>query len=209
MVTGIIKWVSLPVLLVASLFSRYAMSYELVVDVAAIDESAVKDSLRAEAADAAAMAETLAELKALHVSPRHPGWIVIGADQILECAGALFDKPADLAAARSQLRALRGRRHRLLTSVVAVRDGARLWHHTGEAVLTMRDFSDAFLEEYLRLVGPRACQSVGAYQLEAEGAQLFSAVEGDYFITVIIVLEDGTRNTLMLRYRVDTVRPQI
>jgi len=154
---------------------------ELVVDVAAIDESAVKDSLRAEAAEAAAMAETLAELKALHVSPRHPGRIVIGADQILECAGALFDKPADLAAARSQLRALRGRRHRLLTSVVAVRDGARLWHHTGEAVLTMRDFSDSFLEEYLRLVGPRACESVGAYQLEAEGAQLFSAVEGDYF----------------------------
>ena len=154
---------------------------ELVVDVAAIDESAVKDSLRAEAADAAAMAETLAELKALHVSPRHPGWIVIGADQILECAGALFDKPADLAAARSQLRALRGRRHRLLTSVVAVRDGARLWHHTGEAVLTMRNFSDSFLEDYLSLVGSRACQSVGAYQLEAEGAQLFSAVEGDYF----------------------------
>lgn len=151
------------------------------VDAAAIDEGAIKESLVASGAKPAAMAETLAELKAQRISPRHPGQIVIGADQILECAGTLFDKPADLAAARAQLQMLRGRRHRLLSSVVALRDNARLWHHTGEAVLTMRDFSDAFLDEYLADVGQRACESVGAYQLEGRGAQLFSAVEGDYF----------------------------
>jgi septum formation protein len=151
------------------------------VDAAAIDEAAIKESLAANGAKPAEMAETLAELKAQRISPRYPGQIVIGADQILECGGALFDKPADLAAARNQLRALRGRKHRLLSGVVALRDGARLWHHTGEAVLTMRDFGDAFLDEYLASVGPKICESVGAYQLEGRGAQLFAAVEGDYF----------------------------
>jgi septum formation protein len=151
------------------------------VDAAAIDEAAIKGSLAANGAKPAEMAETLAALKAQRISPRHPGQIVIGADQILECGGALFDKPVDLAAARNQLRALRGRKHRLLSGIVALRDGARLWHHTGEAVLTMRDFGDAFLDEYLAGVGPKICESVGAYQLEGRGAQLFAAVEGDYF----------------------------
>ena len=154
---------------------------EVTVDAAAIDEAAIKESLVASGATPAAIAESLAEMKAQRISPRYPGRIVIGADQILECEGALFDKPADLAAARTQLQALKGRKHRLRSSVVALRDGARLWHHTGEAVLTMRDFSDAFLDEYLAIVGPKACESVGAYQLEGRGAQLFSAVEGDYF----------------------------
>ncbi len=154
---------------------------DLRVDPAAIDEAAVKESLAAGGARPAEMAETLAELKAQRISPKYPGLIVLGADQILECAGVLFDKPADLGDARVQLRALRGRKHRLISSVVALRDGARLWHHTGEAVLTMRDFSDAFLDGYLAEVGPKVCDSVGAYQLEARGAQLFSAVEGDYF----------------------------
>ena len=127
------------------------------------------------------MAETLARLKAERVQHRHPGRIVIGADQVLECEGRLFDKPADAATARRQLQALRGRTHRLVSSAVALRDGARLWHHTGEARLTMRDFSDEFLDQYLARVGSRALESVGAYQLEAAGAQLFSRVEGDYF----------------------------
>jgi len=151
------------------------------VDPASIDEAAVKESLAAGGAKPAEMAETLAELKAQRISPKHPGLVVLGADQILECAGKLFDKPADLGDARGQLQALRGRKHRLLSSVVALRDSTRLWHHTGEAVLTMRDFSDTFLDGYLAEVGPKACESVGAYQLEARGAQLFSAVEGDYF----------------------------
>lgn len=154
---------------------------EVIVAAAAIDEAAIKESLAASGAAPEAMAESLAELKAQRISPQYPGRMVIGADQILECGGALFDKPVDLAAARRQLQALRGRRHRLLSAAVALRDGLRVWHHTGEAGLTMRDFSDAFLDQYLARIGPRACEAVGAYQLEAEGAQLFSAVEGDYF----------------------------
>ena len=154
---------------------------DLIVDPAAIDEAAITESLAAEKASPATVAETLARLKAERIQHRHPGRIVIGADQVLECEGRLFDKPIDAAVARRQLQALRGRTHRLVSSAVALRDGARLWHHTAEARLTMRNFSDEFLDRYLAHAGSRALESVGAYQLEAEGAQLFSAVEGDYF----------------------------
>ncbi len=153
----------------------------LIVDPAAIDETAIKESFTEDKAGPAALAETLAELKARRVSPRHGGRIVIGSDQVLECEGRLFDKPADQAEARRQLLALRGHTHRLISSAVALRDGARLWHHTAEAKLTMHNFSDEFLDQYLARVGSRALESVGAYQLEAEGAQLFTSVQGDYF----------------------------
>lgn len=152
-----------------------------VVDTAPVDEAAVKDAMRAETDNPARVAEVLAELKATRVSARHPGSIVIGADQMLECDRQWFDKPADRDAARAQLLALRGKSHRLVSSVVALRDGQRLWHHTDSARLDMRHFSDAFLEEYLERVGAAVLSSVGAYQLEGLGAQLFRAVEGDHF----------------------------
>lgn len=152
-----------------------------VVDTAPVDEAAVKDAMRVETDNPARVAEVLAELKATRVSARHPGAIVIGADQMLECERAWFDKPADRAAARAQLVALRDKTHRLVSSVVAVRDGQRLWHHTDSARLTMRRFSDAFLDDYLDRAGDGVLSSVGAYQLEGLGAQLFLAVEGDHF----------------------------
>jgi septum formation protein len=159
-----------------------AAGLDLVVDPAAVDEGTLKASLTAEGAGPAEIAEALAELKASRVSSRHPGRLVIGADQILECEGRSFDKPADRAAARLQLSALRGRRHRLYSAALAMRDGHRLWHHVGRADLTMRAFSDSFLDSYLDRAGPAATASVGAYQLEGLGAQLFARVEGDYFI---------------------------
>jgi len=158
-----------------------AAGVALLVDPAAVDEASLKASLALEGAGAPAMAETLAEVKASQVSPRHPALITLGADQILECEGRCYDKPEDLAAAKAQLQALRGRRHRLISSLVALRGGQRLWHHTGEAQLTMRDFSDEFLAAYLTAAGPAMLESVGAYQLEGPGAQLFSRIEGDYF----------------------------
>ena len=158
-----------------------AAGLEILTDPAALDEAAVKASLASEGAGSADIALALAELKALRVSSRHPGLIVLGADQILDCEGQRFDKPEDLAAARAQLRALEGRRHRLISALVALRDGQRLWHHCGEALLTMRRFSEAFLESYLAAAGPAVLGSVGAYQLEGRGAQLFTRVEGDYF----------------------------
>lgn len=152
-----------------------------VVDTAAVDETAVKDAMRAETNSPARVAEVLAELKATRVSAKHPGAIVVGADQMLDCEGQWFDKPADHAAARAQLAALRGKTHRLTSAVVAVRDGQRLWHHTEAAKLTMRRFSDAFLDDYLNRAGNAVLASVGAYQLEGLGSQLFMLVEGDHF----------------------------
>lgn len=148
---------------------------------AAIDEEEVKAALRAAGADAAKVAETLAELKAQRVSSRHPGAVVIGADQVLECGGVWFDKPADSSHARNDLLALRGKSHDLVTCVCVVRDGQRLWHHTSRATLHMREFSGTFLESYLTAVGAEALESVGAYQLEGLGAQLFARIDGDYF----------------------------
>ena len=148
-------------------------------DAANVDEEEVKISLRG--SPTATVAETLAELKALHVSRRHPVALVIGADQMLECEGRLYDKPVDLDGACQHLRSLRGRTHHLVTSAVVVLDGARLWHHTDRAALTMRSLSDGFIETYLAALGRQALQSVGAYQLEGLGAQLFARVEGDFF----------------------------
>lgn len=150
-------------------------------DVAAVDEQGIKDSLAAETRNPARVAEVLAELKAVRVSSRHPGALVIGADQMLDCDGVWFDKPADRAAARDQLLALRHKTHRLTSAVVAVRDGKRVWSHTESAKLTMRNFSEAFLDRYLEQAGDAVLSSVGAYQLEGLGAQLFLTVEGDFF----------------------------
>ncbi|MGE5517604.1 MAG: Maf family protein [Bacteroidota bacterium] len=152
-----------------------------VVDTSPVDEQAVKDAMRVETDNPARVAEVLAELKATRVSARHSGAIVLGADQMLECERVWFDKPADRAAARAQLLALRDKTHRLVSSVVAVRDGQRLWQHSEAAKLTMRRFSDAFLDAYLDQAGDAVLSSVGAYQLEGLGAQLFMAVDGDHF----------------------------
>lgn len=163
----------------AALLSGAGVSF--IIDKAAIDEAAVKKSLRADDAPAALVAETLAELKAKRVSSRHPGALVIGADQILECGGEWFDKPADMDHGRAHLRALRGKAHALISAVCVVRDGQRIWHGIDSARLVMRSFSDEFLDSYLTEAGSSVLDSVGAYRLEDRGAQLFARIDGDYF----------------------------
>ena len=148
---------------------------------AAVDEAAVKAAMLAEAAPARDIADALAELKALRGAARAPGRLVLGADQVLVCDGELFDKPQDLADARRQLLALRGRTHELLSAAVVFEAGGPVWRHVGRARLTMRAFSAAFLDRYLAEEGDAVLESVGAYRLEARGAQLFSRVEGDLF----------------------------
>jgi len=150
-------------------------------EVSAIDEDEVKAALRAEGASAMQVAETLAELKARRVAPRHPGALVIGADQMLDCAGCWFDKPQDRAAATEQLRALSGGAHELLTAVCLLRDGQRIWHHNARARLVMRPLSEDFIDAYLDAVGESALHCVGAYRIEGRGAQLFAQIEGDGF----------------------------
>jgi septum formation protein len=145
------------------------------------DEESVKASLKAEGATAAQCAETLAELKAVQVSQRYPEALVIGADQMLECAGVWFDKPADLHVARNHLVAMRGKTHVLPTAVAVALNGSRIWHHVALPTLTMRTFGDDFIDAYLQTAGTAVLSSVGAYQLEGPGAQLFSRVDGDFF----------------------------
>jgi septum formation protein len=148
---------------------------------AAIDEDEIKAAFRADRRPAAECAIALAEAKAARVARKHPGSLIIGADQMLVCDGSWFDKPADRAAARAQLITLRGKRHELISALCVVRDGERLWHVIDRSTLTMRNFSDTFLEDYLAAVGDAVLGAVGAYHLEGLGVQLFAQIEGGYF----------------------------
>ena len=145
-----------------------------------VDEDAAKAALLGEGSGPRDIADALAELKAIRVSARMPG-LVIGADQTLDLGGELMDKASSLDEARDRLRRLRGRRHRLHAGVVVARDGEPIWREVSTATLEMRDFSDAFLDDYLDRLGPDVLSSVGCYHLEGEGVQLFHRIEGDYF----------------------------
>ena len=147
---------------------------------ALVDEDEIKRSMRAEGADGAAIAEVLAEIKARQVSNRHPAAVVIGADQVLQCDGEPFDKPHDMADARNQLRALRGRWHEVVSCACVVHGAVRQWHHVASARLLMRSFSDDFLETYLETAGDEVLAGPGAYRIERLGAQLFARVDGDH-----------------------------
>lgn len=151
------------------------------VEPAHIDEDEIKAALRAETASAVQAAETLAEMKAAKISAKHPDALVIGADQILECEGCWFDKPRDLPEAAAHLRALAGKRHTLATGACLMRGRKRLWHRNDTPALTMRSLDDAEIADYLAAVGAAALTSVGAYQLEGRGVQLFARIEGDFF----------------------------
>jgi len=145
------------------------------------DEETIKRQARTRGATAAETALELAEQKARAIAARHPDALILGADQILLCEDTWFDKPPDLPAARAQLRALRGKSHTLETALVCLQGSTRLWHHHTAPRLTMRNFTDEFLENYLAAECPDILGSVGAYRLEGRGAQLFSSIEGDFF----------------------------
>jgi septum formation protein len=151
------------------------------VEPSGVDEEEITRSLLAGRAAPQEIAEKLAEMKALRVSSRRPDAMVVGADSTLACNGRLFDKPPTLDAARKQLLTLRGHTHELFSSVMVARGGVRLWHWNERARLTMRPFTETFLDAYLARAGEGVLSSVGAYQLENLGAHLFSRVDGDYF----------------------------
>jgi len=148
---------------------------------AAIDESAIKQECRRAGRASGDCALRLAEAKARAVAARHQDRLVLGADQLLDCDGEWFDKPRDKADARDQLQRLRGRSHELVTAATVVRNSERLWHALDTPRVTLRVFSDAFLDRYLETMGERVLKTVGGYELEGLGAQLMEKVEGDYF----------------------------
>ena len=146
-----------------------------------VDEHAFKARAREADMGPDAMVLALADAKALAVSRRHAGALVIGADQLLVCGTRVFDKAASLQQAEDTLKFLRGRSHRLVTAVTVVLDGSTVWRHVENAWLTMRPFSDAFLAHYLEEAGDAVLMSVGAYRIESHGIQLFSQMAGDHF----------------------------
>lgn len=148
---------------------------------ARIDEDSIRSSLASENASPRDLADTLAEMKARKISEKMRGSLVLGCDQILECRGVVFSKPTDTDDAREQLRALRGSAHRLLSAAVICEDGHPIWRHVGEVRLTMRDFSDVYLDDYLSRNWESIRETVGCYKLEEEGVRLFSRIDGDYF----------------------------
>lgn len=148
--------------------------------VAGVDEDATKAGLLAEGASPREVADALAELKAVKVSTRRTG-LVVGADQTLDFAGRLIDKVETLDQARALLLELRGQTHKLHSAVVVARDGKPIWRVVQSAKLSVRPFSDAWLDGYLERRGQHILHCVGCYELESEGVQLFDAIDGDYF----------------------------
>ena len=158
-----------------------AAGLQVHVQPALVDEEAIRRIFKSDRQTAADCALALEEAKARQVAENHRSALVFGADQILVCDGSWFNKPVDLTDARAQLQVLRGRTHELVTAACVVLDNTPIWHAVVSAKLTMRHFSEAFLDAYLVAEQTAVLGSVGAYRLEGRGIQLFADIQGDYF----------------------------
>lgn len=156
-----------------------AAGVTFITDPADLDEGALMAKLRG--ADAQTVASTLAQQKALHVSARHPGAVVLGGDSVIGFGGDHLSKCASLEEAKALLRRLSGQAHLLVSAAALAKDGALLWTHASPCRMTMRDLGPQFLDDYIAAEGPAILSSVGCYHFEGRGAQLFDRVEGDYF----------------------------
>ena len=145
-----------------------------------VDEDAAKRAMRADKLSVRDQAMQLAEMKAVKVSTQVEG-LVIGGDQMLNLEGEAFDKPVNLDGAAKHLKKLSGKTHRLETALVIAENGVPVWRHLARPALTVRTLSDRFIKSYIESCGPPLLTTVGAYQLEGMGAQIFSEIEGDYF----------------------------
>ena len=161
------------------MLSNAGIAFEAIVP--RVDEEMIKIALQAEKATPRDIADALAETKARKIGGKHPDKLVIGCDQVLDFDGQILSKPQTPEEAREQLKALRGKRHSLLSAVVVYHELEPLWRHVGQVRLYMRDISDSYLEEYVDRNWPSLQSSVGGYKLEEEGVRLFSRIEGDYF----------------------------
>lgn len=168
-----------------------------------VDEAAIRQALYIGdvETDPSDVAELLARAKAEEVSARVPAALVIGADQVLSLDGKMLDKPAGRDAVRDRLLALRGKTHQVHSAVALAEGGQVTWSHIETAHLTMRAFSPEFLGRYLAAAGPQACQSVGPYELDGLGIQLFDRIEGDYFAILglpVLLLFERLRESRIL-----------
>lgn len=167
----------------AQLLKNAGLDFEIMP--ADVDEDAIRQALESDKGqdklESADIAEILARAKTQDVSARAGDALVIGADQILALNDEIFTKPADLEAARAHLLKLKGQTHQLYSAIVVAQNNEVIWHHVARADMTMRDYSPEFVGQYLAQVGEQVCSSVGAYQLEGPGIQLFEKIEGSYF----------------------------
>jgi septum formation protein len=147
----------------------------------AVDEEVLKTSFKGNPKNLALM---LAEEKALSISQDYSNSYVIGADQVLSFKGASFNKPKTLKQAKENLMVFRGKKHKLESATAIAHNGRIIWRHQESPVLTMRNFSDSFLNSYIKIAGDKTLLSSGGYSIEKEGLQLFSKVEGDFFTIV-------------------------
>ncbi len=154
---------------------------EFGVEAARVDEEGLRAALLAEGARPRDIADALAEMKAVKVSGKHPQALVIGCDQVLDFEGEILAKPETPEDARAQLRRMRGKRHDLISAAVICEAGKPVWRQVGVVRMTMKNFSDAYLQGYIERNWPGIGHSVGAYKLEEEGVRLFERVDGDYF----------------------------
>jgi septum formation protein len=147
---------------------------------AGVDEESAKIALKAQGLSARDLADALAELKAIRISQRRPGDIVLGCDQTLMLEdGTMLDKPGEMLA--EQLRRLSGKTHSLYSAVVAAENGQPVWRHVDRVKLTMRVLSEAFIAEYVAIEGAHVSGCVGGYRIEGLGVQLFTKIEGSQF----------------------------
>lgn len=153
-----------------------------------VDERAVEEALEGSDVNPEDVAQILAEAKAVEVSERYPGRWVIGGDQTLSLGDEIFHKPKDMEGARRHLLALSGKTHQLNSAIVLAKDGGAVWRHVSIARMTMRQLNPAFIGRHLARVGEIALKSVGAYQVEGEGIQIFEKIDGDYFTIVGVPL---------------------
>lgn len=146
-----------------------------------INEAALKAALQAEAVAPRDIADALADAKARRVASRHPEAMVLGCDQVLDFRGRLICKPESPEAALTQLQAMRGQRHRLLSAAVIHHRGEPVWRHVGQVRMRMRDLTDSYLTGYVMRNWNSIRDCVGSYKLEEEGVRLLTAIDGDYF----------------------------
>ena len=157
---------------------------DFTTDVSRLDERSVEQPLLKAQASPEDIAQVLAEAKGLDVSERHPGVLVLGGDQTLSLDDQLFHKPADMEAARRHLLAFSGKVHQLNSALALVRDGETVWRHVSVAHMHVRPLSPAFIGHYLAVIGKAALSSVGAYQIEGRGIQLFEKIHGDHYTII-------------------------
>ena len=144
-----------------------------------VDEDPIKDSLIAEGATPEIISKNLAELKANKVSSNVYDKLVLGADSVIDLNGELISKPSSREEAMNILRKLNGKSHYLISSVCISKNNSMIWNHTDKAKLTMKNFSDLELKDYLNKISDEALYAYNVYQIEAEGKNLFEKIEGD------------------------------